>query len=273
MSKNLAQVAEETVRIAKEGRYQSASGAIVDITKAVSAAVRGTTLVRLEHRIQLKPGIFPKSPRIEITDETTTAAGRRIVQDEEVERVCVLNFASAKNPGGGFLRGTKAQEEDLARASALYECLITQPVYYQENREAGGQIYLDHMIYSPDVPFFRDDRLELLDRPFMLSVITAPAPNAGEVLKRNPSAEPVLRECLYERARRVLKVAAYHRHHTLVLGAWGCGVFRNDPREVADAFAEALDRRRGHFLRVVFAIYEPKGPGNNTRAFRERFGV
>jgi uncharacterized protein (TIGR02452 family) len=196
------------------------------------------------------------------------------VQSERVERVVALNFASAKNPGGGFLGGAKAQEEDLARCSALYPCLRGQRGYYDANRAAPSLLYTDHVIYSPDVPFFRDERLRLLDEPFLLSIITAPAPNAGEVLARDPALGGEIRRVLDARARKVLAVAAAERHRCLVLGAWGCGVFRNDAVEVAAAFAGALDdeRLRGAFERVVFAVYD-RGGGRNLRAFERQFGA
>ena len=89
-------------------------------------------------------------------------------------------------------------------------------------------MYTDHMIYSPDVPFFRGARGELLPTPFALSVITAPAPNAGAVRQKIPSAGPQIASVLEKRAAKMLAVAAQHQHRCLVLGAWGGGVFRNE---------------------------------------------
>ena len=91
-------------------------------------------------------------------------------------------------------------------------------------------------------------------------------------LRRDSALRPRIREVLGARARRVLQVAAHQGHRTLVLGAWGCGVFRNDPREVAEAFSQALEALPGAFTRVVFAVYERSGEVPNLRAFRERFG-
>src|SRR5262249_31356994 len=153
---------------------------------------------------------------------------RRLVEAEGEARVVALNFASAKNPGGGFLSGAKAQEEDLARCSALYTSQITQRAYYDANRAHGSMLYTDHIIYSPDVPFFRDARLELLEAPFLLSIITAPAPNAGEASRHGRGEADKVRRTLEARAGKVLAVAAAHGHTCLVLGAWGCGVFRNE---------------------------------------------
>jgi uncharacterized protein (TIGR02452 family) len=135
-------------------------------------------------------------------------------------------------------------------------------------------IYTDHLIYSPDVPFFRDDRLALIEAPFLLSIITSPAPNAGEALQRDRGAGPQIREALERRAGLVLAAAGAHGHRCLVLGAWGCGVFRNDPREVAEIFGRWLEhpRFRGAFDRVVFAVYDRSRDQENLRAFEARFG-
>lgn len=99
-----------------------------------------------------------------------------------------------------------------------------------------------------------------------------PRMNAGEALRRDASVGPHLREVLFTRALKVLRVAARQGYRTLVLGAWGCGVFRNDPRDAAEAFAAGLSALPGAFERVVFAVYERTGDGPNLRTFRERFG-
>ncbi|HTN91690.1 MAG TPA: TIGR02452 family protein [Sorangium sp.] len=270
----LTSIAAETVQIASRGEYTAPSGATVRIRDRVLAAVKGTVLYRpgsldaweLKERLD-RPAV------IEVTGETTGAAGRRLVEQEGEARVMALNFASAKNPGGGFLRGAKAQEEDLARCSALYASLVEQRDYYDQNRACGSFLYTDHIIYSPDVPFFRDEQHALLERPFALSIITAPAPNAGEAFERDDATDQEIRAALERRADMVLAAAGAHEHRCLVLGAWGCGVFRNDPREVADVFARCLERPRfqGAFSRVVFAVYDRGQDRPNYRAFQERF--
>ncbi|WP_437670120.1 TIGR02452 family protein [Sorangium sp. So ce131] len=270
----LTGVATETVQILNRGEYVAPSGATVRIRDGVRAAVKGTVLYRPGSLDAWEPTERLAQPlRIEVTDETTGAAGRRLVQKEGETRVVALNFASAKNPGGGFLRGAKAQEEDLARCSALYACLTEHREYYDQNRASGTLLYTDHLIYSPDVPFIRDEQLALLERPFDLSLITAPAPNAGEAIQRDESLDGEIRATLERRAGLVLAAAGAHGHRCLLLGAWGCGVFRNDPREVADVFARWLEhpRFRGAFARVVFAVYDRGQDRPNYGAFRERF--
>ncbi|NRD47386.1 TIGR02452 family protein [Corallococcus exiguus] len=271
---SLKGIAQETVGIVERGEYVAPSGRPVLFRAQVEQALRGTLLYRPGDFARLprsEPRAGSPAPRIEVTPEKTGAAARRCVEVDGVADVVALNFASAKNPGGGFLGGAKAQEEDLARCSALYPCLLTQREYYDANRAQSSPLYTDHVIYSPQVPFFRDEGLTLLERPFSVSLITAPAPNAGSAERNAPHLLPRMGEALHARALKVLQVAAHHGHRTLVLGAWGCGAFRNNPHDAADAFARALDAFPGVFERVVFAVWERGGDGPNLRAFRERF--
>jgi len=211
-------------------------------------------------------------PNIQVTSETTTQAARRLVEQERAVHVLALNFASAKNPGGGLWGGAKAQEEDLARMSALYFCQREQPAYYEANRTSTSMLYTDYLIYSPDVPFFRDENLELLDAPFFVSIITSPAPNAGEALRRDPGATRNIHATLESRAGHILAVAEERGHRTLVLGAWGCGVFRNEPAEVAAIFHRWLSGHfRGIFDHVVFAIHDRSRDRSKLRAFQRQF--
>ncbi|MBN9386863.1 MAG: TIGR02452 family protein [Chloroflexi bacterium] len=270
---NLVEVAQETLAITRQGEYLSKNGIHIHIAPDIGESIAGTRLYTPEHLAGLLGTRQEKSgvsgpPAVEITPETTAIAARRLYEAGMTGGVA-LNFASAKNPGGGFLTGAKSQEEDLARCSALYECLLPQTGYYEANRAYGSMLYTDYMIYSPGVPFFRDERLNLLDRPFLPAIITAPAPNAGEFLRREPDKEKEIEVTLKRRAGMVLCLAAEQGHRTLVLGAWGCGVFRNNPAQVARAFAEWLSHPgfAGAFDLVVFGIYEREA----NRPFLETF--
>merc|ERR1712070_269209 len=169
--------------------------------------------------------------------------------------LCLLNFASAKNPGGGFLGGSLAQEEALAMTSGLYACQLPHEAsFYQPHRDdPSNGLYSHAMLYSPRVPFFREDSGELC-APWYAGVITSPAPNAGVASSKNVSKKQIV-ETLHERCGRILSVAQEQRHTHLVLGAFGCGVFKNDPAKVATAFDYWLSGQfRRSFKKVVFAI-------------------
>lgn len=267
---SLRAVATSTLAIVDAGGYAAPSGAWRALEPALTQAIAGTRLYPPDQLARLldRPGPGGPPPRIEVTAESTGAAAGRLAASGPV---ALLAFASAKNPGGGFLSGARAQEEDLARCSALYPCQLTQPAYYGANRATASMLYTDHVLHSPAVPFFRDDRLELLEHPYLASVITAPAPNAGEALRRDRAAGPAIARTLARRAAMVLAIARDRGDRRLVLGAWGCGVFRNDPTEVARVFAELLAAPAvgGAFDEVTFAILD-RSPGQATlAAFRD----
>lgn len=247
MSGRLREIARQTVAICEAGKYRNRAGELITIAEAVSAAVAGT-----RHHLPDETLTSTASPaatvEIEVTYESTLAAARRVGKD-----AACLVFASAKNPGGGFLGGAKAQEESIARASALYPCLLAAPEFYAFHRDQRDLRYSDRIIYSPRVPVFRDDKNNLLDRPYHPTFLTAAAPNLGAIVRNQPGHAADVPAVLHRRAVRVLRVAAAHGHRTLVLGAWGCGVFRNDAATVAGAFREAL-REIDRFDRVVFAV-------------------
>jgi uncharacterized protein (TIGR02452 family) len=208
----------------------------------------------------------PGAPVTEVTNETSLAAARRLGAD-----VACLVFASAKNPGGGFLNGAQAQEESIARSSALYPCQTAAREFYEFHRRQGDLRYSDRVIYSPGVPVFRADDGALVDEPYAVSFLTAAAPNLGAIVASRPVAAPSAPGVLAARAERVLAVAAAHGHRKLVLGAWGCGVFRNDPDVVAAAFAAQLARARGRFDHVVFAVLDRQRGAPTYAAFTRVF--
>lgn len=252
--KSLAAIANETLSIVERGVYTTFSGQDVNIRAEIDAAIAGTVLYRPEELIP-SPSSEGGLPVIEIWAESTGGAIRRLAAEGPV---AALVFASAKNPGGGFLGNVRAQEEDISRCSAHYICVQTQPDYYAANRNDPSMLYTDHIIYAPLVPYFRDDQLNLADSPILVSLVTAPAPNAGEYLRKDPKGNRELIKALNRRVGQILHVFAHQNQRTIVLGAWGCGVFRNDPFAVANAFKSWLDAPefRGAFDRVVFAIYE-----------------
>src|SRR5262249_10552865 len=128
---------------------------------------------------------------------------------------------------------------------------------YDFHKAQRDLMYSNYAIYAPDVPVLRTDEGTLLSEPYGCSFITSPAVNAREVLKRDRSARPRIREAMRLRIAKVLTIAAMYRHDGLVLGAWGCGVFGNDSREIAELFHEALTGNfRGVFRRVIFAILD-----------------
>lgn len=252
--------AEETLEILRRGRYTAAAGHAVEIHAWLQEAVKRTRLYRpAEFPAELANTTRRFQTISTVTAETTLAAAYRLAFAESDDEPLCLNFASAKNPGGGFLSGAQAQEESLARSSGLYASIAPQVEMYEYNRLIKTCFYSDYMIYSPGVPVFRDDAGRLLGKPYRAAFITAPAVNAGVVRQRELTQLPLLRAAMQQRLQRLLWVALQHGHTRLVLGAWGCGVFANDPYEIADLFAETLGAGGpfdGCFRAVVYAIYD-----------------
>ncbi|MFN3200147.1 MAG: TIGR02452 family protein [Bradymonadia bacterium] len=264
--KGRATLARETLEIIREGHYQNAEGHKVTLDEAMQSAI--------EHTEEWPPDRNPPVPELRfdtvVTVEncTTLEAARRMAEGAESDPVA-LNFASAKNPGGGFLNGSLAQEESLAMCSGLYACLNGRPMY-AHHRHLKNPMYTDYAIYSPSVPVFRTDDGTLLDAPYRCAFITAPAVNAGSVRNRRGAGPVEIEAAMRRRVAKVLGIAAHHGHRDIVLGAWGCGVFRNDPKLIADLFAEALRGDfAGVFERVCFAVLDRDG-GPIINAFEAR---
>ncbi|MET9894249.1 TIGR02452 family protein [Streptomyces sp. NPDC006465] len=270
MSARLRAIARETEEIVAAGGYRGPAGGAVSIAAAVEAARAGTRLHGPE--AVRTPSVTPVGTSFEVTGESSLEAARRLTALDG-DPVAVLNFSSARNPGGGYLNGAQAQEEALCRASALYTCLLRARGFYDHHRAHRDAFYTDRVIHSPGVPVFRDDRGRLLDEPFPAGFLTAAAPNAGVVQRATPQRAAELPGALAIRAERVLETAAAHGYRRLVLGAWGCGVFRNDPAHVAGAFRGLLVEGRfaGYFDHVVFGILD-RTPGRTThQAFEQTF--
>ncbi|MFF2352879.1 TIGR02452 family protein [Kitasatospora sp. NPDC058115] len=274
MSSRLREVATVNEGIVERGDFRAAGGELVEVAERLTAARAGTVSydpAALDALLAAGgPGPVADPATVEVTAEGSIEAARRLA-GAGAGTVGVLNFASARNPGGGYLRGARAQEEDLCRSALLYTCLLEAPDYYEAHRASTDLRYSHRVIVSPDVPVVRGEDGGLLARPYPVTFLTSPAPNAGQLALRTPGGVDV-RGVLAERAERVLAVAARHGVRALVLGAWGCGVFRNDPAEVAEAFAYALARYGAAFDRVVFAVWDRTPVSPNRAAFEARFG-
>jgi uncharacterized protein (TIGR02452 family) len=263
------EIAKESLAVCEAGFYMNAKGERVDVAAAIDEAKAGTGLYELGVD-RLDPPVNRGATALTVTSETTLEAMVRLAA--KGDHVGCLNFASARRPGGGFLHGAQAQEESLARTSALFPCLQTQPDYYARNRALKSSVYLDIVLYSPLVPFFRDDT-RWFDVPLLASVITAAAPNVSELKDANKYDAEDVAVVLENRTQLVLALAAHHKIDRLVLGAWGAGVFGNDPGQVARIFAKLLNGPfAGAFPEVVFAVLGTRETSANHRAFADIFG-
>lgn len=260
-----ATLGRSAVEAATCGRYVTGSGRIVVWDEVVSAAIRDKRSISPDAVLSARAGVSHATTTVQVTNETTLGAAMRLTR--EASRPLALNFANGVHPGGGFLRGARAQEEVLCRSSALYRTLVGDPMY-DEHRKRHEPDSTDWTIYSPDVPVFRlDDGTELED-PWTLSFITCAAPEASAI------GQPRAGDLLRKRIHRLLDVAASLGHSSLVLGAWGCGAFANDSGRTAMDFRDALASEKGTaFSEVVFAITDWSPERRFLGPFRDAFGA
>ena len=180
------------------------------------------------------------------------------------EITAVLNFASYNNPGGNFINGSKAQEECLCHESYLYNVLKGRIGYYKINhKNKNRSLYTDRALYSPNVRFTKECKDVFCD------VITCAAPNKTAAQKYYNVSDEENSKVLKKRIEFVLKIAQDNGVDNLILGAYGCGVFGQDPLEVAKIFKEFLSGKYKCFNKVIFAI--PNKLEMNYRCFKRIF--
>lgn len=195
-------------------------------------------------------------------------------------KVCVHNFASATTPGGGVVKGSSAQEECLCRCSTLYFCINTKPMwegFYSLHRATQNPLHNDDCIYTPEVTVFKSDTAEPHILPeeewYRVNVITCAAPNLrlmpsnamnpDDGKKKVKISDKDLFALHEKRLTRILDVAATGGNEAVILGAFGCGAFENNPEVVAKAFKKVIDRYRRCFKIIELAIYcSPKDERN-----------
>jgi uncharacterized protein (TIGR02452 family) len=272
-------IAENTLKILNMGNYICADGNQVYISHELEQCLYSTkcyspeNLAKIESKVQNSLPSFSET-EFALRNETTLMGAERTAKSGKFQQVGVLNFASAKNPGGGFLKGAQAQEESLARSSALYKSQLKCPEYYDFHRHERSLLYSDFMIYSPSCPVFKNDDGELLAQPYVVDFITSPAPNAGMIQKNQQHLSVKIPEVLMSRTSKLLSLAAEQGCDALVLGAWGCGVFKNDPAIVARIFEDFLlpgGQFWGRFKSVIFSVLDNSKQQTIFTEFDNRF--
>ena len=224
-------------------------------------------------------------------DATIVVSQKRSFEAAEVykdKKVCVLNFASASNPGGGVTKGSSAQEECLCRTSTLYFSLNTKEMwdgFYGPHRAMKNPIHNDDIIYTPDVVVFKTDE----DRPvrrkeeewFNVDVISCAAPNLRNMPSNSYNSgdgdipvkptDEELYQIQFRRFKRILEVASVMKEEVLILGAFGCGAFENNPKVVARAAKDAIEQYRINFEVIEFAVFCTPEKCENYEVFRKEF--
>ena len=270
--------ANETLLIIGEGEYTAEHGKRIELKGDIAHMTINTQLYVENQLSRMVANVLQsKAPHddtiFSVSNETTLEGVSQLVRSGKYMRVGVLNFASAKNPGGGFLNGSLAQEESLAVASALYQSLIQCHEGYYDYHRNKNLLYSDRMIYTPDCPVFRDDDGVLLNEPYYVDFVTSAAPNIKAMREDDPLQDRVL-STFQERSEKVLALFAEYGCDAIVLGAWGCGVFGNDPSMVAEVFAKFLKPGGKWYKRfrvVRFSVLAHSRLQDNFVAFKTMF--
>lgn len=178
-------------------------------------------------------------------------------------KTLVLNMASSKRPGGGVAKGAMAQEECLFRCSNLFE--ISKDMY---------PLAVNEFIYSKDVTFIKDRDYNKVF-PVSCDVITIAAVNLNQNHIDNPDKEKIegleYQTIMLGKMDTIFKVARENKIDNLILGAWGCGVFKNDPNIVAELFKTSMAPYKECFKNIVFAVINDKNSvANNYEIFNKR---
>ena len=226
----------------------------------IEKSFTGTKIYDIDFRIDI--GANENETEIIVIDSDTVHAGNLYYREG---KTALLNFASYKNPGGMFINGSKAQEECLCHASYLYNVLLpfVDKFYKWNNENKNRALYFNRALYSPDVLFFDGGE------KFYCDVITCAAPNKSAARRYGRVSVQENTEVLKSRIKFVLDIAADNCIDTLVLGAFGCGVFGQDAEEVANIFSEYLRNGYDCFTKVIFAV--PNDSTNNLNAFKKVF--
>lgn len=249
------------------------------LVSAIESSKQNQKIYWEENEIEPAKRRFSKPVNIIVSRRKTVEAAA--VYARRYESTCILNFASSVSPGGGVVNGAQAQEESICRVSTLYFALSdpeTAGKFYDRHWELIREGKMnrrntDDIIYTPDVVVVRDDadneRLMSKAHWFNTNVITCAAPDVrqlGDESQYTPD-EDELMKVLEKRWSRILAVAANHGAKILILGAFGCGVFANPPRLVAESFMNVIDEYKYHFDTIEFAVYTTAKDSENYNAF------
>lgn len=257
-----------------------------DLAASIIAAKKNTT-VFYEDDYPAFDSSRIKDTVITVSGDRSYQAAMRLYKEMPDAKIAVMNFANAFHAGGGVTNGSSAQEECLCRTSTLYPLLYRRTLrdsFYRHHYEMNTPKASDSLVYTEGVIICKTDedlprRMQKEDW-VIVDVITIAAPdlrvtsnihaplvNGGSYMQ-----DAELFGYHVKRAIHMLTCAAAKGADTLVLGAFGCGAFQNDPEVVARAYKTALQEFPKVFRKIEFAVYCPPGAGMNYEVFKRVLG-
>lgn len=199
---------------------------------------------------QLKGPLYHDT-QIQVNQSSTIENAIAYHRYDSSSQICILNFADSTKPGGGYLNGRSPQEETLCRQTLLYPTLVGNQMYQyniKNNLKVEGS---DVMIYSPNVYVIRNDKYKEIQHPFTVNIISSPAVDNRKKIHNSD-------QLMESRIRKIINLAAIKQNDALILGAFGCGVFKNNPFKIARIFYQVLviENMKNYFKSVIFPIFK-----------------
>jgi uncharacterized protein (TIGR02452 family) len=265
------EVFKSTLQAVKEGAYTLQNGKVVSLP--LSDKVTGSSKF---YRHEFNPTVkYEQRYDTQITVVNGDCLEYAHIVSEVEDDVCVLNMASRRNPGGGVLNGAGAQEEYLFRCSDYYRSLYRYASYahdyglsqshyhYPLDRDFGG-------IFSPDVTIFRsteENGYEFIEQPWKMNFIAVSGMNRPEttISDGEERIDWKLIPGIKNKMRTIFHIAIDNGMRVLLLGALGCGAFKNPPKHTAELFKEVLSEPefKNVFKRVIFVIKDDHNSSSN----------
>ena len=257
-----------------------------DLSASILIAKKNTT-VFYEDDYPAFDSSKTKETVIMVSGDRSYQAAMKLHKENQGAKIAVMNFANAFHAGGGVKSGASAQEECLCRTSTLYPLIYRKTLrdtFYKHNHDRGTPKATDSLIYTEGVIICKTDKDLPKRMPqddwVTVDVITIAAPDLRD--KSNVHA-PLVNGGSYmnnaelfgyhvKRAIHMLTCAAAKGADILVLGAFGCGAFQNDPEVVARAYKTAIKEFPKVFKQIEFAVYCPPGEGRNYEVFKKVLG-
>ena len=254
----------------------------LNLQRAISKSNENQKLILENEEIFCEKKVYENPAKILVTPNRTFEAAMNYPE----KKVAVLNFASATNPGGGVVYGSFAQEECLCRCSTLYFNLTEEKMhkgFYLSHIKQQNPLHNDDIIYTPEVVIFKTDtsypKLMKEENWKSVNVITCAAPN----LREKPSnihnsgdgnvsvsiSDNELQLLHEKRGAKILDVALAEKNQVVILGAFGCGAFRNKPEIVAKAYKNLIEKYKFAFETIEFAVYCSPRDDSNYRIFKK----